>query len=339
MKGASRVLVAGLIALVALAAVGFSGYRLYENAVHKHFRAGQAPISVTIPPGTSVSGVADVVQRAGLIDNALAFQAYVRLHGYSSRLEAGHYQVPGGTDIAGLVALIGHAQGNQVSVTIPEGYTSKQIADVMQQKGLFQAPQYLDAARAGHFNQDFVADRPAGSSLEGFLFPDTFFFSPKATPEDVVNAQLNRFGEVVTPDLRAHATDHKLTLYQALVLAAIVEREGRFDEDRGQIASVFYNRLAQGMPLQSDVTVAFAKGAPGSPITEADKSINSPYNTYLNTGLPPGPICNPGLASIVAALTPPSTDYLYFLTDKDSHAHFSRTLAEHQQQIIQYGVQ
>ena len=224
-------------------------------------------------------------------------------------------------------------------MTIPEGYTSKQIADVLQQKGLFPAQAYLTAVQHDQFSQDFLAGRPPGSNLEGFLFPDTYNFSAKATPDDVINAQLARFGEEVTPDLRAHAADHKLTLYQALVLASIVEREGRFDEDRGQIASVFYNRLAAGIPLQSDTTVEFAKGNPGAAITNADKAINSPYNTYLHTGLPPGPICNPGLASMVAALTPAQTDFLYFLTDKDGHAHFSKTYAEHNAQAAQYGVQ
>jgi UPF0755 protein len=331
--------IAIVILVVAIAGVAFGGYRYYDGDVRKPHRVGQPALTITVPPGTSVSGVADILVQKGVIDNSLVFQAYVRLNGYNSRLEAGNYQVPGGATLADVVGLMGHSEANQVTVTIPEGYTTKQAADVIAKKGLFTAQAYLDAVKNDQFSQDFLAGRPAGAGVDGFLFPDTYNFSAKASPDDVINAQLNRFGQQVTPELRAHAADHKLTLYQVLVLASIIEREGKFDEDRGQIASVFYNRLAAGMPLQSDTTVEFAKGAPGIPITNQDKAIDSPYNTYLHTGLPPGPICNPGLGSLVAALTPASTDFLYFLTDKDGHAHFSRTLAEHQQKIIQYGVQ
>ena len=332
-------LVAVLVVLLVLGGVAYGGYRYYDGEVHQRHRVGQPAVNITVPPGTSVSGVADILAKNGVIGNTVVFQVYVRLNGYNSRLDAGQYHVPGGASMIEVAALLGHSLASEVSVTIPEGYTSKQIADVLQQKGLFQAQAYLTAVQHDQFSQDFLAGRPPGSNLEGFLFPDTYNFSAKATPDDVINAQLNRFGEQVTPALRAHAADHGLTLYQALVLASIVEREGRFNDDRGQIASVFYNRLAAGTPLQSDTTVQFAKGNPGAAITNADKAIDSPYNTYLHTGLPPGPICNPGLASIVAALTPAQTDFLYFLTDKDGHAHFSKTLAEHNAQAAQYGVQ
>jgi UPF0755 protein len=335
-----RVLLAGLlVALVGLSGLAYGGYRYYDGQIHARHRVGQGPIDITVPPNTSVTGVADILSRKGVIVSRLAFQVYVRLNGYNSKLDAGHYQVPAGADTIEVVALMGHARGNEVSVTIPEGFTAKQAGDVFQQSGLFSAQKYVAAVEHDQFNQDFLASRPQGSSVDGFLFPDTFFFSPKASPDDVINAQLNRFGEVVTPEMRAHAADHNLTLYQEIVLASIVEREAKFDQDRGQIAAVFYNRLAIGMPLEADATLLFAKGATGGPVTEPDKSINSPYNTYANKGLPPGPICNPGLASIKAALTPAQNGFLFYVTDRDGHAHFSRTLAEHQQQIAQYGAQ
>ena len=329
--------IGALIALVVLGGGGFAGYSYYQSDLHAARRAGQPVATVVIPPGTSVAGVAKILEGQGIIGNPLFFEAYVRTHGYASGLQAGQYQVPGGLDVIQVVELLGHARGSQITVTIPEGYTAKQTAQVMEKAGLFSAAEYLAAVDHPQSVPDFLAGRAAGSSVEGFLFPDTYAFSPRATPADVVNAQLARFGQVVTADLRARAADRKLTLYQAVVLASIVEREGKFDEDRAQIASVFYNRLAAGIPLESDITVEYAKGVPG-PITAADKAINSPYNTYANKGLPPGPICSPGLASNTAALLPASTDYMYFLTDKQGHAHFSRTYAEHQQLAAQYGI-
>jgi UPF0755 protein len=332
-------IVAGVI-IALLVLLGGGGLYVYHDDIHKPMRAGQAALNLTIPAGTSVSGVADILQKNGLIDNPLIFQVYVRYHGLNSSLEAGNYQVPPGTDMVDLVALLQHAKGYEVSVTIPEGLTTRQTGLLLNHKGMkFSADAFVAAAASSGFTQDFLADRPAGANLEGFLFPDTYHFAQTAKPGDVIQAELTRFGLVVTPAVRAKAAAIKMSFYQALTVASIVEREGKFDADRAQIASVFYNRLAAGMPLQSDVTVAYAKGLPSQPITEADKSINSPYNTYLHTGLPPGPISNPGLASITAALEPAQTDFLYFLTDKDGHAHFSKTLAEHQQQIVQYGVQ
>jgi UPF0755 protein len=338
-KRSQALLVVVLVVLVVLGGGGYVGYQHYDGDVHAHRRAGQPPVNITIPTGSSVSAVGDILAKNGIVGDPVVFQAYVRIHGFASKLEAGHYQVPGGADMAEVVALISHSRGSEVSVTIPEGYDSTQIGNLMGAKGLFSREAYLAAVQQGTVNQDFVAGRPAGAGLEGFLFPDTYFFAPKAAPFDVVTAQVARFGEVITPDLRAHAADHQLTLFQAVTLASIVEREAKFDEDRGQIAAVFYNRLAAGMPLEADATILYARGRTSGSITQADKAVNSPYNTYLNKGVPPGPICNPGRASIVAALTPPSNDFLYYLTDKDGHAHFSKTYAEHQAQAVQYGVQ
>lgn len=234
--------------------------------------------------------------------------------------------------MAEAVALVSHAQGTQVRVTIPEGYTTKQIAALMEQKGLFSASSYMAAANNGTYTQPFLADRTPGYGLEGYLFPDTYLFDPRATATAVINEQVSHFGQKVPADLRGHAADQHLIFAQAMVIASIVEREAQFDKDRPYVAAVFINRLAHAMPLQSDATVAYAKGQSTTVISEPDKQLNSPFNTYLHAGLPPAPISNPGLASIRAALIPASGfNYLYFLTDPSGHAHFSRTLAQHEQ--------
>jgi UPF0755 protein len=318
------VLVVGLL----LGGGGLAGYAYYNNQVHGARRAGQPSVTVNIPPGTSTSGIADILERRGVIGSKLAFQAYVKLN--SLELQAGQYTIPGGTSLADAVALLSHNQAAAaVTVTIPEGYTAKQIGALLAKKGLFSADAFLTATMQPH-RADFLAGHDASLGLDGYLFPDTYQLSLKATPQDVVDVLLRRFGEKVTPDLRAKEPPG-ISLAQAVVMASIVEREAFFDKDRAAVAGVFYNRLSAAMPLQSDATVAYAKGQGGANITEDDKKINSPYNTYLHTGLPPAGISNPGLASLQAAFQPMKTDYLFYLTDKDGHAHFSKTYAQHQQ--------
>jgi UPF0755 protein len=176
--------------------------------------------------------------------------------------------------------------------------------------------------------------------VEGFLFPDTYEFRADATPEEIVQALLENFERRVPPETRARAEQLGRPFYQVLIVASIVEREAAVPEERPVIASVFYNRLRENMPLQADPTVQYALGSPGNWWPSLDTvpdlaAVVSPYNTYRNAGLPPGPICNPGLAAIQAALSPAQTDYLYFVTRGDgSGAHvFARTYEEHVRNI------
>ncbi|MFN2462531.1 MAG: endolytic transglycosylase MltG [Candidatus Dormibacteria bacterium] len=326
--------VVGVFLLLVLLVVG-GGAAYYNNELHSVHRTGGPAISLTIPPGTSTSGVADLLASKGLIGNSLVFALYARLHGLS--LEAGQYSIPGGSSMTDIAQLLAHNQsgGTTVTVTIPEGYTARQIGGLMARKGLFSQDAFMATTMQPH-PEDFLAGHDPGLGLDGYLFPDTYQFSPKATAGDVVTILLRHFGEKVTPDLRARAQAHNVSFAQAVVLASIVEREARFDNDRPMIAQVFYNRIKAGIPLQADATLLYARGATGGEVSEDDKKINSPYNTYLHTGVPPGAISNPGLAAIQAALDPTPNDYIYYVTDRDGHAHYSRTLAQHQQCQINF---
>ncbi len=324
--------IAGTIAVLFIGGGALAANRDYNGQVYDSRRAGQGIALVDIPVGASVSEIGDILSRQGVIGSTLVFEIYVRSNGLGNRLEAGHYRVRGGLSMAAALDLLTHAAGAQVRITVPEGFTQKQIAQLMEQKGLFKATAFLDAAGKGTYTQPFLAGRPPGYGLEGYLYPDTYFLDPKATPADVISVLLEDFGTKVPADLRAHAAAQHVTFAQAMVVASIVEREASFDGDRPYVAAVFYNRLAQGLPLQSDATVAYAKGQSTTVIAEQDKALNSPFNTYLNPGLPPAPISNPGLPSIRAALLPASGwTYLFFLTDGAGHAHFSRTLDQHNQ--------
>ena len=330
--------IAASVAVLLIGGGALAAYRYYNSQVYDARRVGQGIALVDIPAGASVSEIGDILARQGVIGSTVAFEIYVRGNGLANRLEAGHYRIRGGLSMAAALDLLTHATGAQVRVTVPEGFTEKQIAQLMEQKGLFKATAFVDAANKGTYTQPFLAGRPPGYGLEGYLFPDTYFLDPKATPADVISVLLEDFGTKVPADLRGHAAAQHLTFAQAMVVASIVEREASFDKDRPYVAAVFYNRLAQGLPLQSDATVAYAKGQSTTIITEQDKALDSPFNTYLHSGLPPAPISNPGLPSIRAALMPVAGwAYLYFLTDAAGHAHFSSTLAQHNQCQVNLG--
>jgi UPF0755 protein len=215
----------------------------------------------------------------------------------------------------------------------------EKTAQRLDQSSPIKGSDYLQLARTGKFDFDFLKSRPAGASLEGFLFPETYLLPRNGTASQLINLQLSQFDHIWTPARQAEAAQAKLAVFQIVTLASIVEREARFDQDRPLVASVFYNRLAQGMPLQADATVLYAKGVWQSQVTLEDRKINSPYNTYLHPGLPPGPIANPGLKAIDAALQPAHSDYLYYLSDPQGHNHYARTLPEFQQLLHKYGLQ
>jgi len=325
--------IAAAVAVVLIGGGGFAAYSQYHGQVYDARRLGQGPAVVDIPAGAGVSGVGDILVRQGVIGSSLAFEIYVRTNGLADRLEAGHYSIPGGSSMAAALALISHGHRHPGPGHHSRGlHPRSRWPHCSSRRGcLAPLPSSTRPTRAP-CSQTFLAGRPPGSGLEGYLFPDTYFFDPKVKPAAAINVLLDNFAAKVPAALRAHAADQHGSFSQALVLASIIEREAAFDKDRPYVAAVFYNRLAQGQPLQSDATVAYAKGQSTTVITEEDKALNSPFNTYLHTGLPPAPISNPGLASIRAALMPASGfTYLYFLTDPSGHAHFSRTLDQHNQ--------
>ena len=225
-------------------------------------------------------------------------------------------------------------------ITVPEGYTIQKTAARLDQiGGSIKGADYLDLAQHGNFDYDFLQGRPAGASLEGFLFPDTYLVPRDAIAKQLITLQLDQFGRTWTADRKAAAGRRKLSVREVVTLASIVEREARFDVDRGLVASVFYNRLAINMPLQADATVLYAKGVWQAGVTQEDRKVDSPYNTYLHAGLPPGPIANPGVRTIDADLAPPTTTYIYYLSDPQGHNHYATTYDQFVQLLHQYGLQ
>lgn len=306
------------------------------------------PVHFVLHAGQSAADVGRDLQAAGLVRSALGFRLVVRLSGLESHLEAGDYELSPSMPLNQIVSILSQGRMAGGMLTIPEGWRALEIADALQREHVTARSDFIRVVEHPDFPLPaFLRGLPRGSSLEGFLFPDSYRFEPNSPPERVVETMLTNFQHHLSPDLEAGFQANGLTLYQAVTLASIVEREAVLPAERPTIASVYLNRLKRGMRLQADPTVQYALIPPDgsldppggywkSALSVADLEITSPYNTYVVTGLPPGPICNPGLASLEAVAHPATTDYLYFVARPDRSHAFARTLDEHEQNVAKY---
>jgi UPF0755 protein len=314
-----------------------------------------APVPFTIAPGESAAVVAERLEEEGLVSDATLFRYYLRYYALDAGLEAGEFSLRQAMTLPEIAETLSNARADEIEVRITEGWRLEQTADYLVSRpdlGIDPAaflalarldPSELEAGRL-RTDFDFLAGLPAGATLEGYLFPDTYRLPADATATDLIETMLYTFDRRVTLEIRQAAAASGLSLHGAVTLASIVEREARLPEERPVIAGVFLNRLAQGIKLDADPTIQYALGfQPDTgewwkrPLVYADLELNSPYNTYQVAGLPPGPIASPGLASIEAVVYPAATDYLYFVVDCLSDtpgAHvFATTFEEHQANV------
>jgi uncharacterized YceG family protein len=293
---------------------------------------------VTIPKGSSVSEVGDLLGGRGVIDSSTLFQVRVTLEGKRSDLYPGHYTLAHGMSYgAAIDALTSKPPIKRVtSVTIPEGYTRSQAAQLVEEDGLegdytkeTVRSRFLDPARYGG---------KGAKDLEGFLFPDTFEMKPGAPAADLVQLQLQDFKRRIKGVDMGYAKSKNLTVFDVLIIASMIEREAGVPSQRRLVASVVSNRLHEGMPLGIDATIRFATGNYTQPLTESELAIDSPYNSRTHTGLPPGPINSPGLASIEAAAHPAKGDYLFYVNKPNTcnELAFAKTEAEFESDVAEY---
>lgn len=305
-------------------------------------KADTTTVSIVIAPKTGLRGIGNQLDAAHLVHNKYVFEAAVLLAGLSKDLKAGTYDLsPSMSSTAIARALTRNPHTNDVTLTILEAQSNAEIGQYLESKHIGTAQDFITASAVTDSRTilpddrfDFLSEKPANVSLQGFLFPDTYRVFPNATAVDVIKKMLTNFGTKVTPDLRQQITSQGKTLYQVLTLASIVEKEAKTDADRKMVADVFWRRLAAGMPLQSDVTVEYVTGH--ASIQAGDTDTVSPYNTYVNKGLPPTPIDNPGLSSIMAVIQPTSNTYWYFLADTSGTVHYSKTYDEHLLNVQRY---
>ncbi len=307
--------------------------------------SGGEPVLITVESGASAKKIGGTLAARGVIRSGRLFEVLVGLTGVQNSLEAGDYEFDRG--IPAIEALHRIAEGRTASrrVVFPEGARSEEMGEILEQQGIVTKEAFLDAAAAGGYSEPFLSRITTGK-LEGFLFPAGYEFNREADAGQVVATMLRAFQENVADDLQLEGQD--LSLAEVVTLAAIVEREAVVAEERPLIAGVFLNRLRIGLPLQADPTVQYAITlGPGSveqfgywkkELTLDDLKYDSPYNTYVYAGLPPGPIANPGLDSIRAVVRPTETEFLFFVAKGDGtgeHA-FAETLEEHLQNVARY---
>ena len=295
---------------------------------------GGREVSVVIEPGDSASAIADELERAGVIRNAWLFRLYTKFRGTASDLRPGEYVLRTSMSFGDVIAVLRKGPAIEFTrITIPEGKIVREIARIMGKVPGITAEQFLAEVTSGKYSTSIL---PKGSrNLEGVLFPKTYDFEEGTSAAEAVEILIEQFEKETAGLDWSRAAKLKITPYQALIIASMIEREARVPQDRAKISRVIHNRLARGMRLQIDATVQYGiflkTGSYKHPLLVEDYQFSSPYNTYLIDELPPGPIASPGLASIEAALNPAEGDWLYYvlINDRGEHA-FAETYEEFQ---------
>ncbi len=318
-----------LLIVVSIIVLLMLWYQLQLRPVNAKSRQS---VSYTLVAGTKVDRIAEQLYAKKLIRSQQAFVLFVSTTGRRSRLQAGSYELSPANSSQEIAEIIVGGKVAANRLVVPEGITLAKFKRVAEEYGVGQTD--LVEALNTSYSNSFLASRPAGLTLEGYLFPDSYELTKPVQAKSLVQAMLDNFGRKLSAsDIEKRYSQQGLTLHQGLTLASIVEKEVSNDTDRAMVAQVFLNRLKIGQALQSDVTVDYASSLAG---VKFNLSIESPYNTYRTKGLPPSPICSPSLSSMQAVARPRPNDYLYFLADKQGKTHFAKTLTEHEQNVQKY---
>lgn len=314
---------AGVILLLFVLAAGIYFYAFDRPDLHGKAR-------VEIPRNATGRDIGDLLESKGVIRSGTMLRFYTRLFGTGNELQSGIYTIRQGLSIREALEELQSGKADTVTVTVPEGYTVRQIAGVLKEAGVEGADQFEEtAASYGPLKYQYG---PAAVPIkaEGFLFPDTYQIPRSYTARQICDVMYKRTDEVLSPQIRDEAKKKNISLHDLMTLASMVEKEARFREDQVPIASVMLRRLQEGMPLQIDATIQYILGSPKAELSISDTRIESPYNTYLHPGLPPGPIGAPGADAIMAVLNADPGEYLYYVAQADGHHVFTKTYEEHQ---------
>lgn len=324
-------IIAVLSALIAAAAV-----YLYADLL----RYAETPVSgdaaeavVIVSPGQGFRTIVKNLSIAGVLEHPLKFRIYARLKGYDKTIQAGEYLLSGAMSPVVILQRLVDGRIRLHKVTIPEGFTQKQVAAALASAGLTTEAEFLQKATDPSLlaSQGIDAD-----SFEGYLYPETYFFPLSISPEKIIWTMVRRLREQIRPEWRERAEKLGLSIHEVITLASMIEKETGTASERPVISSVFHNRMEKGMRLECDPTVIYGIKDFDGNLTRKHLRTPSPYNTYTNHGLPPAPIANPGAESIEAALYPAETDYLFFVSKGDRTHQFTRTLSDHNRAVRKY---
>lgn len=292
-----------------------------------------------VQEGLGAFNIANELKSKKLIRSKIIFKFLVYFSKSENKLIAGTHIFPAHSSAYDILKLLRSNQlsSREVKITIIEGWKLKDIAKYLKDQEFFEEEDFMVAAKIDNWKDSyFFLNDVQIKTLEGYLFPDTYVVYRNAKPEDIIKKMLNNFKNKIDFKILSDLESSDRGLHEAIILASIIEREALYDEDRYMISDVFLKRLEKGIGLQSDATVNYVTGKKTSRPSYSDLQTDSLYNTYKYKGLPPGPISNPGLSSIMASIYPKSNPYFYFLTDADGHAHFGKTYNDHLTNIAKY---
>jgi len=318
-----------------MVALGVVAYQTIRWAEGPAIPTEQHPPSkvVVIPDGSTFQQVAELLERERLIKSSFFFVLFGKSQSADRKVHAGEYELNPGMTPAEILAMFLNGHVLLHSLTVPEGLTIVQIADLASQDGLTDRADFLRLAK----DREFIASLGVkAETLEGYLYPNTYKFPRPVKAREVLVAMVEQLRQVVGPDLLARMEELKMTMHEMLTLASVIEKETGSGGERPEISAVFHNRLKKHIPLQSDPTVIYGLPSFDGNLHKKDLSSPSPYNTYRIQGLPPGPIASPGIQAIRAALYPSNSQFLYFVSRNDGTHQFSATLIEHNKAVEKY---
>lgn len=329
-----KFILVSIIIFIAVFITAFIGY--YNKSISPVNDKNPQEISIEIPEGSSSTQIASILKEKNLIKSELVFKIVLKKNNVENSLKAGYYELNTGMDMDEIITELvkGGENRNVVRFTIPEGYELRMIAEKLSNEGLVDKERFLELTSDKKYFEDkfpFLSELNEGQSLEGYLFPSTYEIYTNASEEEIIEKMLFQFQQVFDKKIKNQMNNVNLSFNDVVTLASIIEREAKVDDERSLISAVFHNRLKIGMPLQSCATVQYILGTRKERLSEEDTRIESVYNTYINKGLPPGPIASPGEKSLIAAVNPENVDYLYFRSKEDGTGRhtFSRTYDEH----------
>lgn len=320
------------IIILALVVVNIVGVHLYITFYAPASRDGATKV-VNIQRGASFRAIARNLEDAGIIRSARSFKFAASLLGANRKVKAGEYELNGSMAPLEILEALVKGKVKKYLVTIPEGYNIRDVAGLLADAGLADRDDFISRATDGKLAASLGVEGP---TLEGYLFPDTYELTKNLSADEIIARMAERFKSVYFPALDAAARKRKMSMRKAVTLASIIEKETGANNERRRISAVFHNRLDKRIRLQSDPTVIYGVEGFDGNLRKKHLLEKNPYNTYRNYGLPPGPIANPGRASLEAAIDPEDAAYLYFVSKNDGTHHFSKSLREHNEAVGRY---
>lgn len=331
-----------IIIFILLLTVLLSGFFYFRHKVYNSHGVSEKNAIFRIEKGQGNGQISSNLEKERFISGKIYFWLYLKTHGLLDKIYPGEYLLSGKMTIPEISFIITNPEKVYKKVLFPEGLTAKKMSEKLKEEG-FDGENFLNLVKNSPqsiiSDYSILSEKPSQSTLEGYLFPDTYYFSKDATPEGILRKILSNTDAKISEEIKNKAKSQDKSLFQILTMASIIEKEVASDTDREIVSGIFWNRIGTGQPLQSCATLSFILGENKKQYSLEDTEIDSPYNTYQNRDLPPGPISNPGISAILAALNPKETNFNYFLSDPSTgKIIFSATLEEHNANKAEYGL-